>query len=650
MSDVRRVVETVFKVQDLATAKLAGMAGYARSASAVLGRMTGTVAALGGALGGAFMASGWMDIHQNFEDTQIAIGGMMNALGVSGTFEQGLRDAERAMESITAAAAALPGEAEDYVRVFQAALPQIRGALADQGVDQWTKLSNDITAAGITFGVSSRVIGRHLSLLLRTGRGGATASMATFQKLLPFMRQVEGQAALTGESFNRMTEQQRVKLLSDTMEKLGPMLRASAQSMSAVRGALASTFKLMLRKGTQPLFDQAKVSMAALNEALVDSNGHLRGMGLAITDAATKLSTYLVAGFKMIPPVIARARRALAGLNVQGRLNALRRNANVQELGGMARRAGAGLGAIVQNRGVQQLLASGLARAVLGPVGMLAGPLVQAAINTDSASRALELFYRIAGPLGTLFSGVMVALGGFNMMLTEAFTAILPPLFDALGAVLVPLLGLFNATLGIVMGLALGLWPYVQAFFAAVGNLISAIGSVLGPAIRIISFYLQRFFGLLQQHLFPIITRVWEYLTRFVNAVAMVLRRLGRWLGQRADALDGGVNGNTGGGGAPVTIEDAGPLGTVMASVSRAVEAARTQQQQMARMQQRQAASGARGGHHTHNDFRNSRFDITQQFAEGFDPDRIAVAFSQDLEAMSNAALQSGFAPLYTVR
>jgi hypothetical protein len=51
-----------------------------------------------------------------------------------------------------------------------------------------------------------------------------------------------------------------------------------------------------------------------------------------------------------------------------------------------------------------------------------------------------------------------------------------------------------------------------------------------------------------------------------------------------------------------------------------------------------------------YNDFRGSRFDITQRFAEGFDPDRIALAFTSDLAALGERKLQSGFSPLYAVR
>lgn len=48
--------------------------------------------------------------------------------------------------------------------------------------------------------------------------------------------------------------------------------------------------------------------------------------------------------------------------------------------------------------------------------------------------------------------------------------------------------------------------------------------------------------------------------------------------------------------------------------------------------------------------FNNNRFDIRQNFAEGFDPDRIAVAFTQDLVQLGERKLQSGLAPPFVVR
>jgi hypothetical protein len=46
-------------------------------------------------------------------------------------------------------------------------------------------------------------------------------------------------------------------------------------------------------------------------------------------------------------------------------------------------------------------------------------------------------------------------------------------------------------------------------------------------------------------------------------------------------------------------------------------------------------------------DFRYSRFDINQAFAEGFDPDRIAVAFATDLARVGEMKMQSQMTPPY---
>jgi hypothetical protein len=49
-------------------------------------------------------------------------------------------------------------------------------------------------------------------------------------------------------------------------------------------------------------------------------------------------------------------------------------------------------------------------------------------------------------------------------------------------------------------------------------------------------------------------------------------------------------------------------------------------------------------------DFRGSKFDITQKFAEGFDPGRVSVAFTEDIARVGEKRLQSGFAPAFAVR
>lgn len=55
-------------------------------------------------------------------------------------------------------------------------------------------------------------------------------------------------------------------------------------------------------------------------------------------------------------------------------------------------------------------------------------------------------------------------------------------------------------------------------------------------------------------------------------------------------------------------------------------------------------------GHGVYQDFRGSRFEIEQKFAEGFDPDRVAIAFSNDLASQGEKRLVSGLTPLFSIR
>ena len=54
------------------------------------------------------------------------------------------------------------------------------------------------------------------------------------------------------------------------------------------------------------------------------------------------------------------------------------------------------------------------------------------------------------------------------------------------------------------------------------------------------------------------------------------------------------------------------------------------------------------GGGRAVQDFRYSRFEIQQKFAEGYDPDRIAVAFAKDVGRIGEMKLQSAHEPLYS--
>lgn len=49
-------------------------------------------------------------------------------------------------------------------------------------------------------------------------------------------------------------------------------------------------------------------------------------------------------------------------------------------------------------------------------------------------------------------------------------------------------------------------------------------------------------------------------------------------------------------------------------------------------------------------DFRGSKFEITQNFAEGFDPNRVAVTFQSELIKSGEKRIDSNLRPLYSYR
>jgi hypothetical protein len=53
---------------------------------------------------------------------------------------------------------------------------------------------------------------------------------------------------------------------------------------------------------------------------------------------------------------------------------------------------------------------------------------------------------------------------------------------------------------------------------------------------------------------------------------------------------------------------------------------------------------------HVVQDFRGSHFKIEQSFAEGYDADRVAVAFTDRIQSLGERRLQSSFSPLFAIK
>jgi hypothetical protein len=274
------------------------------------------------ALGGLFAGIGISKIAQigsDFEQNRIQIAGFLNALGVSSDFNAGLTMADETIQSITNAAARLPGEAEEYIEVFKSGLPFVQGALPGASLGEMTDFTNKLTAIGKAMRLPADLIGREVSEMLAPGEGNAQKRLPLFRLFLPLMRQLQGQAGLTAQSFNAMTQPQRAKLMMQVFAKLQPMLDASAESFDALWGAVKSTFTIMTRLATAGLFKQIKVGLDKVENALFTADGKLTTFGQDLVGTAKKFIgwvTQLIASSIKFGVQLGKTKTALMALKI----------------------------------------------------------------------------------------------------------------------------------------------------------------------------------------------------------------------------------------------------------------------------------------------------------------------------------------------
>ncbi len=270
------------------------VAGAAMRAVKAIGAITVGAVGLGGAA-----AFGIAQLGSKAEQSQTQIAGFLQALEFTPSFTDGLEQADSIIRQIKKDSAALPGEAEDYIEVFKSGLPALSGALGTN-LKEITAFSNRFTAVTNTLGVDTQQAGLDLQRMLQAGRGGAGQDVRSFTQLLPFLRQIEGQAQLTAESFNQLTQSRRAELLTQAMAKLDPMLEHNASSFDAMFGALKTSALEILKLATAPLFEAMKSALGEANLALMDADGNLTPFAKQIVDVGKDVADFLVPALKSV--------------------------------------------------------------------------------------------------------------------------------------------------------------------------------------------------------------------------------------------------------------------------------------------------------------------------------------------------------------
>lgn len=616
MPTYRRALGSIGDAASSAGRSLQGMLGFINPTNAALGALAG--------VGGSLALRSLGQLGSQFENVQTRMAGTLNALEFTKDFGTGLQAAEAVMNKINAAAAALPGEAEDYVEVFTQALPVVSKAVGGS-LENMTAFTNRYTAIARSLQVDAMQAARDLTLMLREGVGAAGMDVRTFTQFLPLMKQVEGYADLTRESFNKLNEVQRAGLLEKTLARMDPMLQHAAGSWDAVTGSVATTTRLVTRLGSAPLFDAMVTQMGRLNSAVVDGNGELTAFGRSLQNIGNVISTHLAGGME-------RAVGAAVDLaaNFDGLLTRVQQLPAVQFIDQLlGRLEGLATSNILGGGAVGMLLA--------GPIGALLG-----------AAAGFENVMRVAGVVGDLLGQI-----------AEAAWPVVEALGSTLSSVIDSLLPVFES-LGPVVG---AVFEAMFQFVVAVAPLVDALASIVGALAPILGIVTLIFTGwkLIFEHILkPILDLAADALSGFgmiVKLTADFVAMMGRFFTMSGEEFDAHQKENRErwGPGANQTSA-AGPLGPLGALIE-SLKGTHAEQKKYMDIGGLKApdrlgvkAPGQRGGAKVTQDFRGSRFTIQQDFKEGFDPDRIAVAFAKDVGKIAAQRLQSGFEPLFAVR
>lgn len=513
------------------------------------------------------------EANAQFEESQRLIAGIFTTMGMARDFDQGLQAAAQTMDQITVAAARLPGEAEDYISVFQTGLTVVRQAIGGTTTEM-TEFTNQATAVMSTLGVSSMETGMLLTRALASGRGQVDQQSMAFQRLLPFIQQATAGTAhqvANQTQFNALTQQQRGEVLRLTFaqEGLARMLENAGSSWGAQTGALASMARMMTRMATNPLFEAMKRWLGDFNAMFMDSEGHLTTLGTALTTIGEYLSNTVVRGVDSLMQFLAPAADSLYGVG----------KTILDEF-------------------------TPVVESITGAFGSLRGvvrefwPMMQSA--TDQVQSLIRMFMAFWPAADSYIN--------------------------------------FTARAGIVMEHLMPIMGAVNRIFTALFNVASSVFGIFSRLAFSGERTDQAFVGFIQG--LNVAAVMAEMLASAVERAALQVQRY-------TSAMAGALG-----------LSQSGTAGSLATTLSTAITEAQ------AKVESRRHEAGGAGGTGTgtpptppgrpgpnvHQDFRYSRFDIMQRFAEGFDPDRIAVAFADDLGRLGEQRLQSGLEPVFGIR
>lgn len=641
----------------------AGILGALSNVVAFAGHLTLAVQGvqmLGSAM--ANVAKSGIALNASYEQTLRSISGNLKVFNLADSMEDAKKKGTEVYGILEKLAAPLPGETEDYLQVFRATLPQTLDAFSAAGERNLKKISEFTalyTAAQVDAGIDAAQAGRDLRQMLG-GRAGMDVRGFSegLGKLTIAYHQLGYQGELTTEVFNKLTKVERLKVLRQYVEVNRESLGAAANTSESMVGSFKSMVKVLARTASAPLFKLYIQTMQQVNGYL---EKHLKSL----------LETATVWGGKAVNGILAAAAAMRRfGSEAARTYNWLRVGAErmliMSGLGAQAKSAGSGAAAFFsQNRGT--LGALGGAALSLGrggsPVGAVAAGVVGGAIQTGtehpemvsaaagSMGGAFNALLRQAAPLVDLFGSITKFAGG----LVLAFA----PLVEAVVAVQRVALAPFMAGFSLLSGLWKAMQPALDKIVVGFADLAAVVGPIVASLLNKFADALSWMMNVIGNDIGAKLQVIAGLFGTLMSEIAKLIGRFARWTGIMPSEQEDRQR--------QLMALSMEQFGAAAMSVAERIGGAHVDalklignQAYNAMMPWVTAAQelfewlmgpvAPKERQKVVYDFRGSKFDITQQFAEGFDADRIASAFASDLARLGEMRRQSGQAPLYSVR
>lgn len=584
--------------------------------SGILGGIKNRMMGMASGLTGSLSIQGIAEISDKFDRINIDLAQTIKLMSKDAAlpFTEAFDKSEDLMGKIVQKAGPLPGEAADYAKAMAIAGTVVNKTTHDQG--RTLQLVSDMTAL---WGGDGVMAAKLLNQSLDGTKGRINSATMNGAKLFAIIRSIPGYAKLTSAEFNRLSADKRLEIITRAMALSQDKISALADTYDAKMGAAKANWEWFVAHASPNIFKFLKAGLDVFSNAIMDADGKFTPLAKSIIRASKSVSEWMVSGLYTATNLAKILYNWFDKFSKSEAFNKMASTANT--LMYAVRQAGAGL--------------------IKGAGGMDAMQNRAASVGDTFTNSFLPIVDKFALAAGPLYTAIGSVSGLVFDTLWPAVDGVAKGLNEIARPVTIFMAGLYD----VVTTIATNIGPGLKAYGDAIGTLAHGLGSLIAPIFRMVANVALTVYGAFANWIVPVLGKVASGLALLVKAIGGAIGYIGKITNQAlyGDDLSPVFNAATN---AMTDALDEHSKNYSWMMMDNDVPSTNVGNDK----QEDGAPDGRGGGGRTIQDFRYSRFDISQKFDESFDPDRIASVFAEKLGRIGDRRLQSGFEPMFSVR